>query len=95
MYSYVCISCSGSVSVDDKVEIASLGEVRKVKSMQMFKKPVERAVQGDRIGMCVTQFDSKVLERGLVCTPGSVPVLYGGIMRLNRIAYFKGEIATK
>lgn len=34
--------------------------------MQMFRKPIERAMQGDRIGLCVTQFDPDKLERGLV-----------------------------
>ena len=59
MWFHILILPAGSVSVNDSVEIASLGETRKVKSMQMFKKPVTKAVQGDRIGMCVTQFDSK------------------------------------
>lgn len=65
---------------------------KKVKSMQMFRKPVVKASQvgliscdillrlfefinslkGDRVGICVTQFDSKLLERGLVCVPGVV-----------------------
>jgi selenocysteine-specific elongation factor len=35
--------------------------------MQMFRKPVDKAIQGDRIGLCVTQFDPDKLERGLVC----------------------------
>lgn len=34
--------------------------------MQMFRKPIDRAIQGDRIGICVTQFDPDQLERGLV-----------------------------
>jgi selenocysteine-specific elongation factor len=34
--------------------------VKKVKSMQMFRAPVQKASQGDRIGLCVTQFDPKV-----------------------------------
>ena len=41
--------------------------MRKVKSMQMFRKPIHRAIQGDRIGICVTQFDPDKLERGLIC----------------------------
>ncbi|CAF1155219.1 unnamed protein product, partial [Rotaria sordida] len=57
---------SGSVRINDSIEIAALKEVRKVKSMQMFHKPIDRAIQGDRIGICVTQFDPDKLERGLV-----------------------------
>lgn len=33
----------------------------------MFRKPIDRAMQGDRIGLCVTQFDPDKLERGLIC----------------------------
>ena len=61
----------------------------------MFKKPVQSASQGDRIGLCVTQFDSKLLERGLVSSPGFVPALYGGVLKLQKIPYFKGDISTK
>ena len=40
--------------------------IKKVKSMQMFKKPVNTAEMGDRLGICVTQFDAKKVERGQV-----------------------------
>jgi len=42
--------------------------------MQMFRKPAKLVRQGDRAGICVTQFDPKLLERGLVCTPGELHV---------------------
>ena len=62
------------------IEIASMKEVRKVKSVQMFKRPVQRASQGDRVGMCVTQFDAKLLERGIACAPGYVTTIHGGVI---------------
>ena len=37
---------------------------RRVKSMQRFKQPSLAAMQGDRVGICVTQFDPALLERG-------------------------------
>ncbi len=77
------------------MEIASLKEQRKVKSLQMFRRPVESAAQGDRVGLCVTQFDSRELERGLVSAPGCLPTVSGGAMRMRRIPYFKGEVANK
>ena len=52
------------------IEIPELRVQRKVKSMQMFRKPVDKAVQGDRVGVCVTQLEATALERGLACTPG-------------------------
>lgn len=63
---------SGAVRVGDTIEIPSLQQEKKVKSMQMFKQPLEVARKGDRLGICVTQLDPKLLERGLVCTPGTV-----------------------
>jgi selenocysteine-specific elongation factor len=61
----------------------------------MFRKPVELAVQGDRIGMCITQFDPKQLERGIVSTPGYVPTISSAIISVQKIKYFKGSVNTK
>ena len=66
----------GSIAINDNVEIPSLGIEKKVKSMQMFRKPVEKACQGDRLGVCVTQFDPKLLERGLACSPGLIKTAF-------------------
>lgn len=63
--------------------------------MQMFRKPVKSVSQGDRAGICVTQFDPKKLERGVVCTPGHLPTLYGGVVRVRKIPYFKGKCENK
>lgn len=38
----------------------------------MFRKPIDRAMQGDRIGICVTQFDPDKLERGMICKWNSI-----------------------
>jgi len=51
--------------------------------------------QGDRAGLCVTQFDAKQLERGLLCKPGALPSVSAAIIRVCRISYFKSAIATK
>ncbi|KAK7082836.1 hypothetical protein SK128_000536 [Halocaridina rubra] len=85
----------GSVAVNDNVEIPSLKVTKKVKSIQMFRKPVERASQGDRVGMCVTQFDPKQLERGLVGMPGLIQISFGVIALVKKIAYYKLPIETK
>ena len=61
----------------------------------MFKKPVNKAKQGDRIGMCVTQFEASQLERGLVATPGYLPTVFGAIVTIKRISYYKGDILSK
>jgi selenocysteine-specific elongation factor len=63
--------------------------------MQMFRKQVEHAVQGDRIGMCVSQFDPNQLERGIVCVPGYVPAISSAIISVKKIKYFKRSVNTR
>ncbi|UJR36068.1 hypothetical protein I4U23_028804 [Adineta vaga] len=86
---------SGSIRINDSIEISSLKEVRKVKSMQMFRKPIDRAMQGDRIGLCVTQFDPDQLERGLISTPGIIKTFHGFIIRIHKVKHFKHEIESR
>uniref|UniRef100_A0A3B3WCM9 Selenocysteine-specific elongation factor n=1 Tax=Poecilia mexicana TaxID=48701 RepID=A0A3B3WCM9_9TELE len=85
----------GSLAINDTVEIPVLKVTKKIKSVQMFRKPVSGAMQGDRVGVCVTQFDPKLLERGLVCTPGSLRTLYAAIISTRKIGYFKGSLSTR
>lgn len=68
---------------------------KKIKSVQMFRKPVSGGMQGDRVGVCVTQFDPKLLERGVVCSPGSLRTLYAAVISVRKIGYFKGSLATR
>ncbi|CAG2193199.1 EEFSEC [Mytilus edulis] len=86
---------SGKAGINDTVEIPSMNVNKKIKSIQMFKQPTDKIVQGDRAGVCVTQFDPKQLERGLVCTPGSLPTFGAGIMTVSNILYYKGAINSK
>lgn len=86
---------SGGISVNDTVEIPSLKVTKKIKSIQMFKNPVNSILQGDRAGICVTQFDPKHLERGLVCLPGVLQTANAAIVKISKIGYFKGAVTTK
>ena len=63
----------GQVTVGQTVELPAQRLVKKVKSMQMFRRPVTEARRGDRVGVCIAQLDASVMERGLVAEPGSVP----------------------
>ncbi|KNC55156.1 selenocysteine-specific elongation factor [Thecamonas trahens ATCC 50062] len=85
----------GSVAVGQTIEFPALGLSKKVKSMQMFKAPVERAVQGDRLGICVAQLNAKLLERGLACAPGTIRAVSAAVVRVSRIPYFRGEIKSR
>lgn len=53
----------GKVKNGDEVEFPQLNEKRKVKGIQMFKKPVEKAGQGDRIGMLFPGLDSDKVNK--------------------------------
>ncbi|XP_035007852.1 selenocysteine-specific elongation factor isoform X3 [Hippoglossus stenolepis] len=85
----------GSLAINDTVEIPALKVTKKIKSVQMFRKPVSGAMQGDRVGVCVTQFDPKLLERGVVCTQGSLHTFYAAVISVRKIGYFKGSLATR
>ncbi|KAL8566632.1 hypothetical protein ACOMHN_049773 [Nucella lapillus] len=86
---------SGSIGINDVLEIPSMKVQKKVKSMQMFRTPVEQIIQGDRAGICVTQFDPKLLERGLVCQPGALATVHAFVASVHKIGYFKGAVSTK
>merc|ERR1719232_1292899 len=78
----------GSIKVGDLLEIPVIKTEKKVKSIQMFRVGVDKIVQGDRAGVCLTQFDPALVERGVVCTPGMVPIVPAVIADISRIAFF-------
>ena len=43
----------------------------------------------------MTQFDPKLLERGTICTPSSLPTVEAGIISVEKIPYYKGSVLTK
>ncbi|KAG2430703.1 hypothetical protein HYH02_013699 [Chlamydomonas schloesseri] len=85
----------GSVAVNDVIELPALKQTRPVKSMQMFKQPVQRANAGDRVGVCVTQLDSALIERGLACSPGTVPTFRGAVAAVEKIRFYAGRVPSR
>ena len=83
---------NGNVSVNSVIEFPTLGLERKVKSMQMFRRKVQTISQGDRAGICVSNFDSKLLERGIAAAPGAVQLLKGAIALVRKVSYFPGTL---
>ena len=86
---------SGECKVGDTIEIPNLKLEKKVKSMQMFKRPVDSCARGDRLGMCITQLDHKLMERGLVAAPGTVPTFNAAVVGAEKIRFFKGSVQSK
>ena len=82
---------SGQIRVGETVEIPTLGTQNKVKSMQMFHKAVQTARQGDRVGVNLVGLNAKDLERGLICTPGSLQIMRSAIVSVERVRYYKGS----
>lgn len=80
------ICLQGSIRVNDALELPELKESRKVKSMQMFKKNVKEVSAGDRAGICVTGLDASKIERGLACTPQTVPTF--NVRRISTCLFF-------
>ncbi|RUP51114.1 hypothetical protein BC936DRAFT_149771 [Jimgerdemannia flammicorona] len=85
---------NGGVAIGNIIEISNMAK-KKVKSMQMFRKPVQKASQGDRVGICVTQFDSNTFERGLAFAPGTVSVLHAAIASATKVRFFKEACTSK
>ncbi|KRZ04015.1 Selenocysteine-specific elongation factor [Trichinella zimbabwensis] len=85
---------SGSVGVKSVVEIPTLNEKRKIKSIQIFHKAVESIAQGSRAGICVAQFDTSRLERGVVCESNCLQKIQYGVVSVNAIVHYKHPLRS-
>jgi len=85
----------GSISVGQDVEFPELKMTKKIKSMQMFKKPIDKVIQGDRVGMLFTQLDSKLIERSIASEPNYIKTTNYVIILAQKVNYFKGSINSK
>ena len=54
----------GKVQVGDKIELIPLKISLKVKGIQIFKKPVQSAQAGDRVGIAIPGIEHKKISRG-------------------------------
>lgn len=61
----------------------------------MFRRPVQTAEMGDRIGICVTQFSAKTMERGIVCQTGYMQLIYAALIQFHHIQFYKFAIKSK
>ncbi|KAH8052197.1 hypothetical protein JL722_10297 [Aureococcus anophagefferens] len=84
----------GACAVNDIVELPEVGLEKKVKSMQMFRKPVKKIVCGDRAGLCLSQLDAAAIERGIVAAPGSVPGINSALALVRKVRFFRGPCDT-
>ena len=84
----------GRVSAGSTVFFPETKVERKVKSIQVFKRPVKYARRGDRIGMSVSKFDAS-MERGIVCAVGgNVRTYTCGVARIEKVRHYKLAIPS-
>ena len=86
---------AGHVSVGQVIEFPLLATSRRVKSIQAFKKPVQKASFGDRIGMCISNLSSSQLERGVACEPGSMLKFTKAIARVEKVRFYPNKVLSK
>lgn len=67
----------------------------KVKSIQVFKNPVNEAHEGDRCAILLGQTESLDIERTLACTPNTVKCQDEALFSIQKVKYFKHEIKSK
>jgi len=87
-----CIS--GSISTNDQIEFPTLSMKRKIKSIQVFRQNVTNIKQGDRAGICISNFSPSLMERGISCSPSYMKLWYGGIALVRKARYFNGELKS-
>ena len=83
---------SGSVRPNDMVEFPTLATQKKIKGLQMFRRKANIVQQGDRAGICVSNFDAKLMERGIIASPGTVKLIRGAIAVVRKVRFFKGSL---
>lgn len=86
---------AGQAAIGDTIELPMLKQDKKIKSMQMFRKPVQRVKQGDRVGICLAQLDASKIERGIAAKPRSVKTFDLAIVIVRRVPYFQQEVRSK
>ncbi|VDN99615.1 unnamed protein product [Rodentolepis nana] len=87
---------NGCIRVGETIEVPQHKLKKKIKSIQMFRNPVDKIGPGDRAGICVTQLDPSVMERGFLALPDSLLICQTCLLTdVKRIYYFKGSVSSK
>ncbi|KAE9319829.1 Selenocysteine-specific elongation factor [Phytophthora fragariae] len=82
---------SGALKRGDELELLPIGVKTKVKTLQVFKREVDRCAQGDRVGVRVNGLDPTLVERALaVSPPGSLAPVTQVVIPVTRVSFFQG-----
>ena len=85
----------GSAKPNDDIEFCELGETKKIKSMQMFKKPIDFVKCGDRCALLVPNLDKSKIERTVITSPNTLKASNLIIGRIQGVRYHKFPIKSK
>ena len=83
---------TGRVAVGDTVYVPALRQSRKVRSLQCFHTPVDSAVAGERVAVCVSGLDGEKVERGLLCSPNAVDEVSRVVVWAERVRFYKEDV---
>ena len=85
----------GRAKPGEEIELCEIQQKCKIKSMEMFRKPVQVARQGDRIAMLMHQLEADLVERGIACTPGYLRKTRKCVLDLHLVRLYKRAIKNK
>lgn len=85
----------GRAKVGDEIEICDVQQKSKIKSMEIFRKPVNSVQQGDRVAMLMTHLEAENIERAIICLPGSMKKIQKLVLDFNKVRLYKRAIKNK
>lgn len=85
----------GTVRMGDTIHIPDIGVSKKVKSLQIYRKPVTECAQGERVAICVSQCPANKVERGFLATPGYLSLSSCFIATALKIRFYREDCMSK
>lgn len=85
----------GKIQKGEMIEIPEIGFKTKIKSIQMFRKDINTAIKGDRVGMLLNGLNPDQIERSLGCEPGYITPCDYIIGTITKVSYWKKPISTE
>ena len=86
---------SGVVKTGDEIELPEIGEIKKIKSIQMFRKNIDKVMKGDRCGQLIPNLDPTKIERSIICKPNSLKPSNLILGHIKGVRYHKFPIKSK
>lgn len=86
----------GTMSVGEKIQVVPLSKTAKVRSIQTFGEPRDKASAGDRVGVNIPEVQHTELSRGnYICDPGSLPQSRFLVLDLKMNSLYEGRLTHR